>query len=207
MSLFKRIAVVAIAVFAFTFALASKQAKACGSGSSGPSDGALVALAVVGLGVVGADGTFGVYDLVKAGEGEHASKGMAIAETAVAAPQVGLIAWYWSSQGAQINATSVILSAIPTALFLHGVITLVSVDWSKDAAPNDASTTLIVPNGAPTTGNQVVPATTKTYAPTVAPPTPREPNDRMRIGFAPTMIPTGPSGRELSPAVMVSGVF
>jgi hypothetical protein len=74
----------AIAV-AVLVSLASRPARACGSG--GGTNGALAAVGVVAIGVLAADVAFTGYDLVQAVQEERASKGMAVAEVAVTAPQ------------------------------------------------------------------------------------------------------------------------
>lgn len=178
--------------------VAPRRALACGGGgggsnSSGGSSMLTNIALVAGIGIVAADGTFATYDVVKAAQGEHASKGMAIAEVSLMAPQMLVAGAYVTSETPKTTAGWV-LSAIPTVMFLHGFITLVSVDWAAErAAPLADGAMLVNPY-----------ATTSTKPE----PTVRAPEARMRISFAPTVLPGGtPSAPTMIPGIGAWGAF
>jgi hypothetical protein len=181
MSLTKRLVPLAVALLALALVLAPRRAHACGSGSGigGNGGSAIVATALVlGVGLVATDATFAIYDVAKAAGGKHASKGMAIAEVSVMAPQVLVAGLYMTSANVPKTTTGYVISAIPTAMFLHGLLTLITVDWDAEqrALPPDGSM-LVHPYG--------------TSAPTSEPPHLPAPEDRLRVSIAPTVIPGG----------------
>jgi hypothetical protein len=110
--------VLALAV-AVLVSLAPRSAKACGSGGgSGDYTAAIVTAGVIVIGVAGADVVFTGYDLSQAVQEERASKGMAIAEISVAAPQFAI----GSLALANMPRNS---SSIPMAVYVAWMGTLV----------------------------------------------------------------------------------
>ena len=99
--------VAVVVAFAAVFFALPKSAKACASGSSsggGSSglDGLVVAVAVVGIGMVATDVGMSVYDVGKGVAGEHTSKGYAIFETSFAGAQAAGV-WLVVSESRNIQ--------------------------------------------------------------------------------------------------------
>jgi hypothetical protein len=208
------LAVLAVAIFALP-----KSAKACGGGSSygggsSGSDGLVIVGATLAIGVVVTDGILGAYDIGKGMSGDHVGKGYAIFETSFAGAQAaGVWLAISESQNTQWSPALVAIAAVPTLLTLHGVLTLATVDWSaekpKEITPIDPRA---VPYG-------VVPYAP--YAPPPPPPPPAPdassshdgpstppPEDRLRIRFMPTMMPSGvPGNVSMAPGIAAWGVF
>jgi hypothetical protein len=103
--------------------LAPRQAKACGSG--GGAYGALLVAGVVGAGLVVTDVVFTGYDLVQGVSEARASKGMAIAEVAVASPQfvIGGLVLADMPRNNNMIAPAVYVAWTGT-LMVHGMVTL-----------------------------------------------------------------------------------
>jgi hypothetical protein len=103
--------------------LAPRQAKACGSG--GGAYGALLVAGVVGAGLVVTDVVFTGYDLVQGVSEARASKGMAIAEVAVASPQfvIGGLVLADMPRNNNMIAPAVYVAWTGT-LMVHGIVTL-----------------------------------------------------------------------------------
>jgi hypothetical protein len=208
-----------IVAFAIAFFALPKSAKACGGGGTygGGSSGmgALVVVGTLAVSVAVTDVVLGAYDIGKGASGEHTSKGYAIFETSFAGAQTAAIGVVLASSGGNVQwtpATAAIL-ALPAVLTLHGIVTLATVDWSAEKA---REVTPVDPRAVPY-GN--VP-----YAPYAPPPPPPPapqpetssthdapsvaPEDRMRIRFVPTMIPTGTPGNvSMAPGIAAFGVF
>jgi hypothetical protein len=153
--------------FAVGLLFSSKPARACGSGGGDMMAG-LAILAVVVVPVAAADVVFTGYDAVKGLEGERASKGMAIAEIAVASPQLLLVA------GAGLNSHStgsdafyVGYSAWMGALVMHGIVTLATM---PSAPPSESPS---APQQRP------------------ADPAPDPYSSKLKITFTPTMVSDG----------------
>jgi hypothetical protein len=216
----KRWIVTMVVAFAMAFFALPKSAKACGGGSaygggSSGTDGLVVGAAILAIGVAATDVGMGVYDIGKGMSGEHASKGYAIFETSFAGAQAaGVWLVISESRDVQWSPALVAIAAIPTLLTLHGVLTLTTVDWAaekqREVTPTDPRA---VPYG-------VVPYAPYAPPPPPAPPppdassssshdaAPMPPEDRLRIRFMPTMIPSGTPGNvSMAPGVAAWGVF
>ncbi len=174
----------AVAVAA-VISLAPRGAEACGSGGGG---GALLAagLVVVGVGVglAAADVVFTGYDLVQAVQEERASKGMAVAEVAVAAPQfaIGALIVAQMPRDNNIIAPAFYVGWMG-ALTGHGIGTLIT-EPPKSTRPGE-------PSSAPTDEPK----------PSVAPDW-----SHPRISITPTMMSDG-MRTALIPGVSASGTF
>ncbi len=90
--------------------------------------GAIVVASVIAVGVVGADVVFTGYDLGQAVQEERASKGMAIAEIAVAGPQFLLGGAALTSMRFDKNAIAPgVYVAWMGTLVTHGIVTLATM--------------------------------------------------------------------------------
>jgi hypothetical protein len=117
--------------------LGPRSAKACGSGGG---SGALAAVGIFAAGLVVTDVVFTGYDLVQGVQEERASKGMAIAEIAVAAPQFAV-------GGLILSDMPRTKAAIPVACYVawmgtlvgHGIGTLATMPPQPPGPPEPAT--------------------------------------------------------------------
>jgi hypothetical protein len=127
--------VLAVAI-AVIVSLASRPANACGSGGSGMGS-ALAVVGVVAIGTLVTDVAFTGYDLVQAAQEERASKGMAIAEVAVTAPQFVIGGLVLSSMHNNKDALiPAIYVAWTGALMGHGIGTLATMPPQPAGEPS-----------------------------------------------------------------------
>jgi hypothetical protein len=197
MSPLKRMFPIAVVLCALALLLSPREAKACGSGSGGGDGYAVVAgLAVAGLGLFATDVTFSVIDVVKAGQGKHVSQGLATAEVIIGTPQMVLVTAYLASPSTEKSTAVYAIAALPAFVFLHGLITLITVDYDAEALPPPDGSMLVHPY-APA-GTQKVEDTPRVHAP----------EERLRVSVAPTMLPGGtPDKPTLIPALGAWGSF
>jgi hypothetical protein len=107
--------------------LAPRRAHACGGGGMG-SPALWGTVLLVGGGVAVTDVVFTGYDLVQGVSEERASKGMAIAEVAVTAPQVAIGTYVlMNSTRSNDMAVPAIYTAWTGTLLAHGIVTLVTM--------------------------------------------------------------------------------
>ncbi len=137
--LYASLLAVAVAVLV---SLAPRGAEACGSGGGGGSLEVVgYTLLGVGVGLATADAVFTGYDLVQAVSEERASKGMATAEIAVAAPQLAIGALILSEMP---RDNTMIVPAFYVAwmgvLTGHGIGTLMSQPPEAPSRGEPAST-------------------------------------------------------------------
>jgi hypothetical protein len=174
--------VLAVAV-AVIVSLASRPAKACGSGGMGS---ALAVVGVVAIGTLAADVAFTGYDLVQAAQEERASKGMAIAEVAVTAPQFVIGGLVLSSMRYNNDAiVPAIYVAWTGALMGHGIGTLATMPRGPEPLPDPKRAPLPSKDNSDWTHSRD--------------------SDHPRVSVAPTMLSDGRSA--LMPGISAVGTF
>ena len=173
MSIFRRV-FTGLLPIALILSTAPRDARADDSGSG---TGLAVGIAIF-TGFVVADAAFAIYDVTQASKGERGSQGHAIAEIVVTVPQILILG---AVSGKASGPDDLIFAAVPTALLVHGLLTLHAYHADVARAPSERW----------------------------RPPSEQErPAGALKISFLPTAFPARQPGRDtVMPGVVAFGSF